>query len=183
MMTDLVLTRQDVTARIAEFYDPAGLMEPIKLQLKLHLARLNGKDWKTPLTPEEQTFWKAIFADFVDFHTFRIPRCVVPPDCGDRDIRLVCFADAAAEACGAVIYAGVEISPGLYTSSLMASRSKLTKATIPRNELTAIMLMTELAYIVKRALGSRVKEVIYRFNDSTVLVLQPGEEAPTVRAE
>ena len=44
MMTDVVLTRQDVTARIAEFYDPAGLMEPIKLQLKLLLARLNGKD-------------------------------------------------------------------------------------------------------------------------------------------
>ena len=31
----------------------------------------------------------------------------------------------------------------------------------PRNELTAIMLMTELAYIVKRAIGPRVKEVIY----------------------
>ena len=44
---------------------------------------------------------------------------------------------------------------------MIAARSKLVKATIPRNELTAIMLMTELAYIVKRALGSRVKEVIY----------------------
>ena len=71
------------------------------------------------------------------------------------------FWDAAAEACGAVIYAGVEVSPGVYTSSLIAARSKLVKATIPRNELTAIMLMTELAYIVKRALGSREKEVIY----------------------
>ena len=55
MMKDVVLTRQAVTA---EFYDPAGIMEPIKLQLKLLLARLNGKDWKTPITPEEQEFWK-----------------------------------------------------------------------------------------------------------------------------
>ena len=106
-------------------------------------------------------------------HTIRIPRCIVPLDCGDRDIRLVCFADAAAEACGAAVYAGVEVAPGQYTSSLMASRSKLTKATIPRNELTAIMLMTELAYIVKRAIGPRVKEVIY----------VSGEEAQVVRAE
>ena len=55
-MKDVVLTRQAVTARIAEFYDPAGLMEPLKLQLKLHLSKLNGKDWKTPLSPEEQIF-------------------------------------------------------------------------------------------------------------------------------
>ena len=51
MMEDVTLTRQAVTARIAEFYDPAGLMEPLKLQLKLHLMKLNGKDWKTPLSP------------------------------------------------------------------------------------------------------------------------------------
>ena len=42
MMKDVVLTRQAVTTRIAEFYDPAGIMEPIKLQLKLLLAKLNG---------------------------------------------------------------------------------------------------------------------------------------------
>ena len=53
MMKDVTLTRQAVTARIAELYDPAGLMEPLKLQLKLHLSKLNGKDWKTPLSPEE----------------------------------------------------------------------------------------------------------------------------------
>ena len=86
-MKDVVLTRQAVTARIAEFYDPAGLMEPIKLQLKLLLARLNGKDWKTPLTSKEQDFWKKRFIELVDFHSICIPRCVVPPDCGDRDIR------------------------------------------------------------------------------------------------
>ena len=74
MMKDVILTRQAVTARIAEFYDPAGLMEPLKLQLKLHLSKLNGKDWKTPLSPEEQIFWKNIFADFVKLHTIRTPR-------------------------------------------------------------------------------------------------------------
>ena len=73
-MKDVVLTRQAVTARIAEFYDPAGLMEPIKLQLKLLLARLNGKDWKTPLTSEEEVFWKKRFIEFVDFHSIRVPR-------------------------------------------------------------------------------------------------------------
>ena len=85
---------------------------------------------------------KKQFVEFVEFHQIRVPHCLVPPDCGDKDIRLICFADAAAEACGAAVYAGMEISPGVYTSSLIAARSKLTKPTIPRNELTAIMLMS-----------------------------------------
>ena len=68
MMKDVVLTRQAVTARIAEFYDPAVIMKPIKLQLKLLLGKLNGKDWKTPLTSEEQAFWKIQFVEFVEFH-------------------------------------------------------------------------------------------------------------------
>ena len=67
-MKDVILTRQAVTARIAEFYDPAGLMESLKLQLKLHLSKLNGKDWKVPLSPKEQLFWKSKFADFVNLH-------------------------------------------------------------------------------------------------------------------
>ena len=64
MMKDMILTRQAITARIVDFYDPAGLMEPLKLQLKLHLSKLNGKDWKTPLSPEEQIFWKKYFCGF-----------------------------------------------------------------------------------------------------------------------
>ena len=78
MMKDMVLTRQAVAARVAELFDPAGLYEPIKLQLKLLLAELNGKDWKTPLTPKEQDFWKRKLLDFIDFHRIRVPRCVVP---------------------------------------------------------------------------------------------------------
>lgn len=81
-----------------------------------------------------------------------MPRCVIPMGSANKDIRLVCFADAAAAAGGAVVYAGVEISPGVHLSSLIAAQSKLMKATIPRNELSVNMLMTELAFVVKRAL-------------------------------
>ena len=40
-------------------------------------------------------------------------------------------------------------------------------ATIPRNELSAILLCTELAFLVKRALGDLVEEIIY-CTDSTI---------------
>ena len=49
----------------------------------------------------------------------------------------------------------------VYSSALVAAKSRLMKRTVPRNELSAIMIMTELAFVVKGALGARVKEVVY----------------------
>ena len=89
---------------------------------------------------------------------------------GDKDIRLICFSAAAAAAGGAVIYAGVELPPGVYSSSVIVAKSRLMKGTIPCNELSAMMLMSELAFVVQRTLGKRVKEVIYVFESMIALV-------------
>ena len=161
LIRKVTLTRQAVMARIAELFDPIGLLEPIKLQLKLHLVRLNGKSWKAALSPEKEEFWREKLVEFVDLPSIPVLRCVIPAGFGNQDIRLVCFADAAKDAGGAAIYAGVEISPGVYFSALFTAKLRLMKGTVPRNELSAIMLMTELAFVAKRALGERVKEVVY----------------------
>ena len=113
------------------------------------------------LSPDEEEFWPNKQVDFVDFPSIRVPRCVIPVGFDRQEIRLVCFADAANSAGGAAVYAGVEISPGVYSSALLTAKSRLMKGTVPRNELRAIMLMTELAFIAKRALGDRVKEVVW----------------------
>ena len=168
LMRKVTLKRQAVMARIAELFDPVGLLEPIKLQLKLYLSRLNDKDWKETLSPEEQEFWCEKLAEFVDLPKIRVPRCVIPAGFDKQDIRLVCFADAATVAGGVAVYAGVEIALGVYSSALVAAKSRLMKGTVPRNELSAIMLMIELAIVVKRALGDRVKEVVY-VSDSMIV--------------
>ena len=77
------------------------------------------------------------------------------------------MSDAAACAGGAAVYAGRKLKNGLWTCRLLASRSKLMSATIPRNELSAIMMMAELAFVVKKSLGSRVERIIY-LTDSTI---------------
>ena len=56
-----------------------------------------------------------------------------------------------------MIYAGGRLKSGEWSCVDLASKSKLMDATIPRNELSAILLSTELAFIVKRALGDLVK--------------------------
>ena len=77
------------------------------------------------------------------------------------------MSDAATSAGGAVVYAGRKLQDGSWTCNLLASRSKLMNATIPRNELSAIMLMAELAFVVKKSLGSKIEKIIY-LTDSTI---------------
>ena len=69
----------------------------------------------------------------------------------NQEIRLVCFTDAANDAGGASIYARVEIALGVYSSALLTAKSRMMKGTVPRNELSAMMLMTELAFVAKWA--------------------------------
>ena len=68
---------------------------------------------------------------------------------------------------GAAIYVGYQLLDGTYSCKLLVAKSRILDKTVPRNELSAIMLMTELAHSVKKSLGDAVGEVIYA-TDSTI---------------
>ena len=82
---------------------------------------------------------------------------------------MICLSDAAEFTDGAVIYAGRKLKPGEWSYTILASKSKLMDATLPGNELSAILLCTELAFLVKRALRDLVDEIIY-CTDSTIVL-------------
>ena len=162
------LSRRIIISKIAEFFDPVGLWEPMKLQLKLHSARLNSLPWDQKLSSEEENFWKTRLIQFVRFRDLSAPRCTIPPDSeSSSGIRLICMSDAGASAGGAAVYAGRKLHDGTWTCSLLTSRSRLMKATVPRNELSAILMMAELAFVAKKSLGSRVSRIIY-LTDSNI---------------
>lgn len=167
LLRSLIITRKLVVAKVSEFYDPCGLYEPIKLQMKLDLSNLNNTPWEEPLDPEVQLSWKSRFLDYIDYPQITARRCVVGLSEGDKPIRLLGLADAGKAAGGAVVYAGVKQDNGTYTCSMLVSKSRLMRGTVPRNELNALMLLTELVFIAKKAIGSRVEEVLY-LTDSTV---------------
>ena len=54
--------------------------------------------------------------------------------------------------------------------ALMAAKSKLKKGTVPRNELSAILSMTGLAFIVRKSQGEQVDEIVYA-TDSMIALL------------
>ena len=168
LMRDIKLTRKMCASKVAELFDPIGIWEPLKLQLKLHLSKLNHLAWDQQLSPKDQEHWKEILTQVVDFPVLTIPRCVVPQDAVDPNTaRLVCISDAAAHAGGVAIYIGFELQDGSFSNQLLTAKSKLLSATIPRNELIAILLMTEVTFIVNKALNGLVKDILY-VTDSTI---------------
>ena len=169
LLQPMSLTRRQAMSKLAEFYDPIGIFEPLKLQYKLSLSQLNEYEWDQPLPTHLQEEWKANLAKLMELNKLEVPRCVIPTNEDNKPIRLICLSDAGALAGGAVVYAGVELPDGSFSCGMVAAKSKLMDATIPRNELSAIMLMTELAFIVKRAIGDRVTEIIYATDSAIAL--------------
>ena len=167
LIKDLVITRRVVVSKVAEMFDPVGIFEPIKLQLKLAMRPLVDLDWEDPLPLEEQHHWKERFIEYIDFSNMQARWSVVDLGDGERPIRLIGFSDAAENAGGAVVYAGARQANGSYTCRMLVAKSKLMNETIPRNELSALLLLTELMFVAKRAIGARVQELLY-LTDSAV---------------
>ena len=175
-MNSVTLTRGMVVSILAELYNPCGFWEPWKLQLKLMSQSLTGMDWDEYIPAEDQDLWKQQSSKLVDFPNLSIPRMCIP---ADRDslsgIRLICLTDAAITAGGAAVHAGRKLKDSTWSCALVASKSKLIKATVPRNELSAIMLGTELIYLVAKSMGTKVHrrcDFCNQFNNSIILVLQ-----------
>ena len=168
LLSNTLITRRMVISKIAEIWDPIGLWEPYKFQLKLAAQSLNGMEWDTPLNNDHQLFWEARFQEFISIPNMLAPRHILPQSCqGPSRIRLLCLSDAAANAGGCAIYAGVKVSDDSYTCQLLCSKSKLMSETVPRNELEAIRLAANMAYDVKTALGDQVEELLF-FTDSAI---------------
>ena len=120
------------------------------------------------IAPEEENFWKIKLTQFVKFPKLSATRCTTPLDSESiSGIRLICLSHAGAAAGGAAIYAGRKLKDGSWTCNLLSSRPRMMKATIPRNELLAVMMMAELAFVAKKSLGSRIERIIY-LTDSTI---------------
>ena len=106
---------------------------------------LAGMDWDKYIPAENQDLWKQQLSKLVDLPKLFITRICIPADKDSLSgIRLICLTDAAITAGGAAVYAGRKLKDSTWSCTMWASKSELMKATVPCNELSAIMLGTEL---------------------------------------
>ena len=165
------ITRRMCLAKTAEVWDPLGVLEPIKSKLKRDLANLNGMEWDDEIPAADFPTWKSNFQMFPEIKELKFKRTVVPNDCDlTAECRIIVASDASVDTAGACIYIGFKMKNSTWSNQLLIARSKICKFSIPRNELTALFLATELCYAVCHALqplNLNLKEILF-LTDSTI---------------
>ena len=165
-----IISRAGILSRVAELYDPCGWWEPVKLQMKLAMQNLNGLEWSAPVPPECRDDWVKLFSLMNQLKTVKLQRSILPESADSTsNIRLIAVADAAANACGCAVYAGIRLPDDSYSCNLVVAKSKMVHSTIPRNELEGVVLAAETLLTAQRALRFRVESVRIH-TDSRIVV-------------
>jgi hypothetical protein len=143
------LTRRHVVAKVAEMFDPLGIFEPFKAHLKRGLTALNSLDWNDEVPESERSFWIQNLKLWPTLGQLQIDRSTVPLDAvHPLRPRLICNTDASQDCGGACIYLSFKLHDGTWSSRLLTAKSRLMSFSVPRNELDAILLGTELCFAV-----------------------------------
>ncbi|XP_018395111.1 PREDICTED: uncharacterized protein LOC108773703, partial [Cyphomyrmex costatus] len=166
-------TRRSVLSFIAKLYDPLGWAAPVVIVAKILLQELwllKG-DWDDPIPQEFVQRWQNYISDLPRLDCIRVPRWT-----GQHKDNLWFevhgFADASNRAYAAVTYLRVVHSSTNFQVSLLSAKTKVAPVktlSIPRLELSAVVLLGRLLQWTKKSLGlSHVP--IYGWTDSTIVL-------------
>ncbi|XP_055604159.1 uncharacterized protein LOC129752396 [Uranotaenia lowii] len=150
---NFVLTKRIALSRIAQIFDPLGLLGPVIVSAKLFMQSLwtlkdekdNTLNWDDPLPDALSKKWNLFYFKLPHLENLRIPRCVVFPNA--TSIELHIFSDASERAYGACAYVRSRDNNGCVRVALLTSRSKvapLKRISIPRLELCGALHAAEL---------------------------------------
>lgn len=162
-------TKRGILGKLAKIYDPLGLIAPLTLTAKQIYrelceakapwdAKINGallqrwKKWEEQLPREQQ-----------------VPRPIASYQEEIQAVELHSFGDASERGVGAAVYAVVR-QPSGNTQRLVVAKSRLAKQglTIPRLELIAAHMATNLLINVRNALDNLPSTKVFGWLDSTV---------------
>ncbi|XP_046868497.1 uncharacterized protein LOC124461129 [Drosophila willistoni] len=164
-------TKRQVLSDVSRIFDPLGLLAPIVVQFKILFQQLWLLDlgWDDKLPKQLADNWLKWRADLDMLLHIQIPRLVV----NDTDnIELHGFSDASTKAYAAVVYSRVINKDGSISTSIMAAKSRvapLKQQSLPRLELCAALLLSQLIRSIKAALRHQ-KVTVFAWCDSTIVL-------------
>ncbi|XP_044592073.1 uncharacterized protein LOC123270195 [Cotesia glomerata] len=149
---DTPKTKRAILSEIAKLYDPLGLLAPIVVKAKIFMQDLwlDRVSWDEQLSPSLIHKWTGYREDLRNIESIRIPRWnnIAP----GATMELHGFSDASQNAMAAAVYLRVTDADGNTKVSLLCSKTQvapLKTMTIPRLELSAAWLLTQLILHVK----------------------------------
>lgn len=184
--SDKIPTKRSIVSDIARLYDPNGFLSPIIVRAKIIIQRLwlRKMEWDDALSNSKDEpsdgvgkDWAAFRQELPDVEKIRIPRWIGVHT--DATIQIHGFSDASQEAYGIAFYIRTESKIGAIASHLVFSKTRvapMTKATVPKMELSAAHLMAKMLPFVMEAHNVSISSC-YLWTDS-MITLQWMRKSP-----
>lgn len=149
------LTKRIILGKIAQLYDPNGFVAPFITSAKIFMQCLwkEKLEWDTPLSEQLSKEWNVLWANIKLLEHIRVPRYL--GNKATTAIQLHGFADASSRAYGAVIYIRLIDDQKGINAKIISAKSRIAPVkvvTIPRLELAAAELLSNLYAVVNRAM-------------------------------
>ncbi|EGT52329.1 hypothetical protein CAEBREN_32802 [Caenorhabditis brenneri] len=164
-------TKKDVASRLAQTFDPLGLVIPILVQFKRLMQKcwLDGIRWKDRIPKELLGEWQKVREVFQD-KTLTVPRQLTVRYDYDS-VRLMIFSDASKDMMAASVYVHYSFPDAPPVITLLAAKNKIKSAqneswTIPKLELFSIEIGTNMAVTAVNEIRIPIVEACF-FTDSS----------------
>ncbi|XP_063979927.1 uncharacterized protein LOC135163952 [Diachasmimorpha longicaudata] len=165
------VTKRLILSEIAHIFDPLGFISPVTIKAKIIMQELwlIKVGWDDPLPMSTIRRWNQFREELSHVNLIAVPRWL-QLDSTVSNLQVHGFADASNLAIGAVVYLRTEKPGTAPVISLVCAKTcvaPLKRVTIPRLELTAAGLLTELtSYAIKQL--ELTQPTIFLWTDSSV---------------
>lgn len=173
---DKPYTKRGLLSTVHSIFDPLGFVAPVILGGRLLLKEAvqnNIIGWDEPLPDKVESDWEDWKRSLKDLETLEIQRTFTDTSL-EASVRreLHMFSDASKEAIGAVGYLKIYDASACSNVGFVIGKSKVAPShghTIPRLELCAAVLATELANFIVKHLAITL-DATYFYTDSQVVL-------------
>lgn len=177
LVTNKPVTKRNILSIIAQIYDPLNLLSPVIITFKLIIQRLWSLKipWDSLIPSDLEKLFIKCLKGLPCLNDLFIPRTVIPE--GYKLVDIHCFCDASKDAYACSIYVRSKDIQGNFQVHLLCAKSKvapLKTITIPKLELCASLLGSQLIQLVKNALSLSVPIIMW--SDSQVALSWIGTE-------
>ncbi|XP_073963061.1 uncharacterized protein [Choristoneura fumiferana] len=171
--SDCRCTKRTILSEIARIYDPLGFLGPLTFYAKyiMRLLWAAGVAWDDVAPSDNTSEWRRLKAELPSLASVSIPRRIVGPFVS---LQLHGFGDASERGYCAVVYCRFVDCHGSCSVVLCCAKSRvapLRKQSIPRLELQAAVLLSDLMHSTTEALKPFYSvDEIFAWSDSSVVL-------------
>lgn len=149
------ITKRTILSQISQLFDPNGYVSPAMIVGKILMQEIWAAkiDWDEPVPKPIKERWNKFWSQLSALESIKIPRWVGMGE--GVGLQLHGFADSSVQAYGCNIVLRAVYPDGKITCHLLASKSRvapLKTVTIPRLELAAAELLSQLMSIVRESM-------------------------------